>query len=183
MSEPLGLLPAARYWNEMAGMIARVGWAVQGVFGETPEDMFSYTIGLTDKGLPELWIGTLGPQQSQPVLNGLAELALSRHGRGEALPIGEPIDAEYSVPFRLRGPVDVEAAEAFGAVRWAIDKPVTLLQVLWPDNEGRFPDQDGYDQGHFPQRVLPLAAPVARFVDTPRYGHEPGQDPDGEAVE
>jgi hypothetical protein len=86
------------------------------------------------------------------------------------LPVGVPVDAGFSVPFRLRGPVT--GAEVYIAERLQPDLPVTVLQVLWPDPAGRFPDEPGYDHAGFPQQVLdlddgdPLPPPaVLRIVD------------------
>lgn len=157
-----GVIPIQRkavdgYLQQVVDLIDKHGWAVQGVFGQDHAwEAFSYTVGLTAEGLPELWIGSLGPTQSTPILNALAERLVTER----ALPADEPVDVGYSVPFRIRGPVEYSAAEAFVAGRLYDDANVTVLQVLFPDAAGVFPDEDGYDNARFPQRVLPLPEEV-----------------------
>lgn len=139
--------------GRLAEMVTRSGWALQGVFGSTVDDVFTYTVGMTERGLPELWLGSLNPNQAGPILNDLGRLHTARPG---GLPYDEPIDAEYSIPFRLRGPVQPRAAQVFAAFGMYGEQVVTLAQVLWADSAGRFPDEAGYDAVAFPQRLLPL---------------------------
>ncbi len=149
--------------GKLAELIAEHGWAVQGVFGDTRDSVFSYTVGLSERSLPEFWLGTLDPRQAQPILNNLARLALSR-GR---LPVDEPIDIEWSIPFRLRGPVDKQASEAFAAKALYGWEAVEVVQVLWADRQGRFPDEEGYDGEGFPQRLLPLEVGTTAAMTQP----------------
>jgi hypothetical protein len=138
--------------GRLAEMVSRSGWALQGVFGDTVESVFTYTVGLTEAGLPELWAGSLDPRQAGQFLNVLARRALDLGG----LPVGEPVDAGFNVPFRLRGPVQPRAGEAFAAFQMYGEDAVALLQVLWPDAADKYPDEWGYDHAGFPQRLLPL---------------------------
>ena len=153
--------PLGEYVARMAEIIAEKGWAVQAVGAATAPESFCYTVGLAQRGLPELWLGTLAPAQAGGILNAVAQAAID--GAVVLLP-GAIVDVAYSTPFRLRGPVDPEAAEAFVALRLQGDLPgipgvpVRVLQVLWPDQEGLFPDDPGYDQARFPQRLLEVTA-------------------------
>jgi hypothetical protein len=140
--------------GRLAEMVSRSGWALQGVFGDTVESVFTYTVGLTEAGLPELWLGSLDPRQAGAVLNGLAVMHLAAAADG-GLPVGEPVDCEFSVRFRLRGPVQARAGETFAAFQMYGEEAVSLLQVLWPDAAGKYPDEWGYDHAAFPQRLLP----------------------------
>lgn len=148
------------YLARIAEIIAEKGWAVQAVGGDTAAESFCYTVGLAQMGHPELWIGTLDPRQGGGILNAVAQAGID--GKVNFAP-GE-VDVAYSTPFRLHGPVDPEAAEAFVALRLQGDLPgipgveVRMLQVLWPDEAGRFPGDDGYDAGRFPQRLLEVVA-------------------------
>lgn len=140
------------YTVQLVDIIEKVGWAVQGVFGDQDETglavSFCYTVGLTEASLPELFIDRLSPSQGQPILNALA----TKMRAGETFAPGDTVDIEYSVPFRLRGPVDTAEAEANTARR--LYGEIDLWQVLWPDREGRFPDEEGYDHVAFPQRLI-----------------------------
>ncbi len=150
-----------RVLGDLANLISAHGWALQGVFGDTPDSMFTYTVGLTEKGLPELWLGTLSPRQAGPILNDLARLSISRDG----LPVGEPLDIEWSVPFRLRGPVTIDDSEAFAAKAMYGEEAVTVLQGLWADSQGRSPDEDGYDALRFPQRLVECVGGACQAIN------------------
>lgn len=134
-------------------LIKAHGWAVQGVFdNDDPAKNFAYTVGLTEAGLPELWVATLSPVQGGALLNATVKTVLERFA--DVVSEGE-LDVEWSVPVRLRGPVSAEEAEANAATAlYPHPRVVSVMQVLWPDTEGRFPGDDGYDEVGFPQRVL-----------------------------
>lgn len=149
----------AAYLDKIRAIIGadpRKPWAVQGVFGgigHSGDLPFAYTIGLTALELPELWIGTMPMPQGARILNDLAVLARERGG----LPIGELIDAEWSTKFRTHGPVDLEAARvAIATEVYPWPQIVTVVQILWCDEAGRFPGEPDYDQARFPQRLLPM---------------------------
>lgn len=141
--------PAAMdaYLGRVAALIDEHGVMLQAVFGDSVADAFTYTVGLTGRGLPELWLGTLAPEQAGPILNAAAKQTALEPG---------PLDLGFSVPFRIRGPVDVDEAAVGVARQMHPLSDVVVLQVLWPDEAGLFPDEPGYDE-RFPQRVLPLA--------------------------
>lgn len=136
-------------------LIEKHGHMVTGVFGEDVAENFCYTVGRTEADKPELWLGQLPPQLAQQILNRLAlglDVTAPREVTAE--------EAEFSCGFRVVGPVDAQrfplgmAARLYGREADAY----SVLQVLWPDDEGRFPGEDGYDAERFPQTVLPLAA-------------------------
>lgn len=144
------------YLGESARILAEHGWMVQSVFGTRPDAGFAYTVGLTGAGLPELWLGTLAPEQAAVILNTAAAQQLDR---AVAFQPGR-LDLEFSVEFRVHGPVDPDAAQVGMARQMHPLSDVAVLQLLWPDESGLFPDEDGYDMSRFPQRVLPLAPPA-----------------------
>lgn len=57
---------------EMFRAIEEYGWLVQHVIGEPGYPAFTYTIGLTDHDLPELYVQGCGPTQAGAVLNEVA---------------------------------------------------------------------------------------------------------------
>lgn len=115
-------------------------WQVQSVFDPdcTGKD-FAYTIGLHERGLPELHIWARPSLGEDPghdwmfsnrdrceVLNELAAMAVE--GR---LPVGSEVTREYDsglaqVTFRVEPPGDKEALEAYG-----VPPGVDVLPVLW----------------------------------------------------
>lgn len=140
------------YLATVAAQIDEHGWMLQGVFGDKAEDAFTYTVGLTGRGLPELWLGTLSPQQAGGVLNAAAQRLVDGDLRLEP---GE-VDLGFSVPFRLRGPCDADEAHVGVARQMHPLSVVSVWQVLWPDAAGRWPDEPEYDR-ELPQRLLGLA--------------------------
>lgn len=140
------------YLQGVAALVEQHGWAVQAVFGDQPGEAFSYTVGLTDKGLPELWLGSIGPDAATEILNACARWLLAAGADG--LVNGAEFDAEFSVPFRLRGPCSLQAAEVKVAQALHPLSEVAVWQVLWPDEAGLFPADEGYDTVKYPQRLL-----------------------------
>lgn len=141
------------YLTGLEELVAEHGFAVQGVFGDTADESFSYTVGMTKAGLPELWIATLDPRMAAQLLNALGALQLSSDK-----PLEGEVDCGWTVPFQVRGPVDVEAASVGVALKlYPHPQLVTVSQVMFPDPAGRFPDDEaGYDFASLPQRVLAL---------------------------
>lgn len=76
--------------NAVRNLIDQHGWAVIGVFPTSVDDgpPFSYTVGMTDRGLPELAVYGLDPRSAAGVLNAVAGHVLTA---GE-LPRGKAID-------------------------------------------------------------------------------------------
>lgn len=65
-------LTAADMRARMFAIIDRSGWMVQYVEGNDHEPSFAYTVGLTGKGYPELYVATLPAQESAALLNEVA---------------------------------------------------------------------------------------------------------------
>lgn len=65
-------LTAADMRARMFEIINRSGWMVQYVEGSDHEPSFAYTVGLTGKGYPELYVATLPAQESAMLLNEVA---------------------------------------------------------------------------------------------------------------
>lgn len=103
---------------------------------------FSYTAGLADAGLPELLVLGLAASVAQPVLNQLAG-QLKRDG---ALPTDTPLEAFAGGLSAVVREVPLE--ECRGHVRLAHRRrgnDLRVLQVFWPDPQGRFPWEEGFD--------------------------------------
>lgn len=156
------------YLRDFATKVAGGQHMIQAVFGDRPGDAFAYTVGLHSLyGCPELWVGTLGPEQAADLLNGMAHL-IAAHGWPAVAEGGllefelEPSVREWFSQFSLRGPAKVAelevgiALDVAAIVARTTAPGLEVWQVCWPDTEGRFPDMEGYDQTTWPQRLLPL---------------------------
>lgn len=123
-------------------LIKEHGWMVQGVFPteQDPGVAFAYTIGLTAAGLPELLIsGNIGMDVTVHLLNDLAKM----HLREEIKP-GDEVAGIANVVFHVAecGP-DVEVQQA----RNHYGDKVRVIQIIWPDKEGRYPGDEGFADG------------------------------------
>jgi hypothetical protein len=128
--------------QKYADRIDRYGWAVVGVSGlpEEPWSTFAYSVGLTRIGAPELILFGLCPHTGARILNVLAGRVLS----GEVLVDGDEVPPPSTIgpPIRLGAvPVDVVDDYLLIAHRFYPAEPfgVRALQVIWPDDEGRWP--------------------------------------------
>lgn len=125
--------------------VAEIGWSVEAIEAGRGEDEppFAYTVGLHKSfSHPELIVVGLPPDVAIGVLNGCGE----RVKEGLPLPVAERIGGileGYDVTFR---PVRDEERyrEHVGYAIW-FNKGTAfpLLQLLWPDKDGRFPGDPG----------------------------------------
>ena len=129
--------------NDTQRLIDEHGWAVIGVFPTTTDEgpPFCYTVGLTERNLPELAIYGLDLKAGGGVLNAAARRLIDA---GEPRP-GEVLHGLLVgdlplVTIDMTDTADLNAVRAhYGAV-WA------ARQVIWPDSDGRMP-WEGWDLG------------------------------------
>jgi hypothetical protein len=118
--------------------IARQGYGISFAFDDSPS--FAYTVGLEETFRhPELVVSGLDYEMSQRVLKDLIDLIRSGAGlTGEDClqSAGSFTVLPVAVPQPVAGSYLKEAAEYYG------DCPFRALQVLWPDEEGRFPTEE-----------------------------------------
>lgn len=139
-------------WNEfqlqVLDNVRTYGWHVQGVFdhkGVKPD--WCYTVGLTLKWMPELILAGLPMNGAAGMLNRIAELAIA----GEiALVAGqvirrEELAGEYGL-YLLDVPDPWQEDKPLGVARMmeAAIGGVRALQVVWPDDQYRWPWVKGF---------------------------------------
>lgn len=121
----------------VAADIDAFGWHVVKVMGDDQAPGWAYTIGLHERsGHPELAVFGMELEQMHHVLNHAA--ALVRTGR--RLEPGEHEGVFEGLPCAVR-PVEPRWLPVFfGNAGWHYKRQdVPILQVFWPDAEGRFP--------------------------------------------
>lgn len=122
------------------------GWVVQCV--EADRRPFAYTIGLHDRGLPELLVTGLAPKQALWLLNSCAKRVLA----GLRAAPGEQISLPAGTRLELVG---VAQPDVHMGMAIAIEGPdITAVQLVWADGRGRWPWAPGFDDGHLCQPVL-----------------------------
>ena len=105
--------------------------------GDKPD--FSYSIGVeATLRMPEVMVVGLRPELSQSIINDYYRRARAGEVVGNGASVADLIDR-----FDCRMvAVDVARfADAFGWARWLYqDKPFRMLQIVYPDLDGRWPD-------------------------------------------
>jgi hypothetical protein len=134
------------YLDLLREKILAKGWAVQYV--EDDRRPFAYTIGLHDRGLPELLVTGLDPRPALWLLNTFARRALG----GKAPKAGKQVWLPAGTRVEL---VRVAQPDAHLYMAVAIEGPeIEAVQLVWADGRGRWPWAPGFDDGRRPQPVL-----------------------------
>jgi Domain of unknown function (DUF4262) len=121
------------------------GWVVQYV--ESERTPFAYTIGLHQRGLPELMVTGLPPERATLVLNSVAQY-LVEGGRpvpGERMVIGGELLLDF---------VQVEHPDAHLKFAVSIYGPLKALQLVWADDRGHRPWCAEFRNGRIRQPVF-----------------------------
>lgn len=131
------------------GPIKKNGFTFLGVFdpeGKTP--MFVYSVGLTGRGWPEvLLVGNMNPKITEIILT---DIIKSWEERGEPL-IGDNHDIIRFAdgtpqPLRVREASEAAARDYAVQARFYYNTDdIKVVQVMWPDTDGKFPDDQGYN--------------------------------------
>lgn len=139
---------------ELLSTIEEHGWAVRHVMAEPAEGgdvEFSYTIGLTAMGHPEVIMMGMPSEHALTFLNMLGDEVR----RGVRFHHGD-VTGEFTsddAPVVLLRAEDVERLTAVAEVYGRVE----ALQMVWPDSTGRLPWQSGYRN---PPETQPLLAPL-----------------------
>ena len=129
--------------NFIRECVEDLGWSVQLIPEDEEGPGFAYTVGLFHNYKhAELIVFGLRNELMHFMLNEIGE----RIKAGKTLRVGERLDGViegYQVTLR-----EVHAPASFkdhvGYARWFYEgKPFPLFQVVWPDKQGRFPDEAG----------------------------------------
>lgn len=125
-------------------LIEERGHIVQLIQGDEDHLPFGYTVGLHDAGWPEIVIIGTHPESSQAILNAIVTDLRKREVRPAD---GMMISGIAEFPLRLqapKGPTDAWIMVAkMRAKQSAAKSEVEVLQLLWPDDNGKFPGQEG----------------------------------------
>jgi len=119
--------------------IIRFGHQVRVVSGEHP---FAYSIGRTVRDRPEILVtGPLPPDMMGWMVNEVAKLD-DDHPLSAGMEVSEILVGH---PVRLVQVRDLDEAQMFGVTNNFGADDTSALQILWPDMQGRFPGDEGFD--------------------------------------
>ncbi len=135
------------YLDALRETITDHGWVVQ--FVESDSRPFAYTVGLHERGLPELLITGLAAHTSARVLNSIGHMVVDD---GTALAPAMHIDYEDRFLIEV---VEVEHPDVHLKFAARLFGPrVRALQLVWADDRGRWPWDVGWGHGRRRQPVL-----------------------------
>lgn len=143
--------------------IAKFGWSVIGVFptAEEPGVPFSYTVGLSGKGLPELAMYGLPVRTGHQLLNMVARQMVDA---GVPLATGQRIENVLENDVALVA-VAMTNTTDLNLVREVYGSVAAAVQLCWPDRDGLLPWEQGSSVGDDVQPVygeVPAGRPVYR---------------------
>jgi hypothetical protein len=143
-------MPGQHVANQIQARIKEHGYTFIGVFDPDHKDpSFVYTIGLTGQKQAELLlIGNMHPRIIEIILTDLIE-EFTRHGfRTGDIPDQIRFKDGSLHPLRV---VAVDSREAMNEYAYQVPQyypraDIRFMQVLWPDAEGIFPGEIGYNE-------------------------------------
>jgi len=147
--------------------IDRSGWAVTMVAPRPSETFppFAYTIGLSQLGSPELVLVDIAPNTAAAILNDIGE-RVRNGGSIEAGALRDVLKGDHVLDLRPVEPIHYETY--LGRLLWFHKEfgaePLRVLQVVWPDKAGRYPD-DAHSSPEERKRAAELQPLLTR---TPR---------------
>ncbi|HBO37552.1 MAG TPA: DUF4262 domain-containing protein [Pasteurellaceae bacterium] len=153
-------VPEDDYDSQVLDQINEVGWYNIHVAGENGESAFAFSLGYFHKqNHPEIIIIGLSGKQAQQLLNIAAVKVFGAKEKIEPYKKYEYFTESLSVAFV---PVDLEHyGEYLGYANWyygSMSKPYPVLQMVWPDREGKYPWEPGYDQSFLQSQ--PILGPM-----------------------
>lgn len=130
-------------------LIAEYGHAVIHVFADPERGLpsFSYSIGMQDRGWPEIILSGIPPQSAQPLIN---DVVARLKERGKPPAEGEILDGLLKGGFLMRLRALSEAEIEINlclACRRSGDlgrEPPKAFQLIFQDPERRWPEDSGY---------------------------------------
>lgn len=136
--------------DKIAWMIETNGWALEAVpprsDTDPPVPSYAYSIGVPDAAdFPDVAVFGLTPV----AVRGLVDLVVSARRGGTELPLGMELVGLLDGELRcLFAPIDLEVHAAWfpTATAWYGDRPVEMVQLLYPDRRGFLPYEAGYEQ-------------------------------------
>lgn len=140
---------------DVAATIERHGWAVPVVLDDGPGDpAFAYSIGLQERGLPELLVIGPCPTHAGTLVQHIATVLAATPSTARA---GTVVDLPSEFPWDqvLLGEVQPHWARRYVIQADAhYDRAVTVLQILVPEDDASAPDDAEVDPTHLERQPV-----------------------------
>ncbi|HKD98541.1 MAG TPA: DUF4262 domain-containing protein [Micromonosporaceae bacterium] len=139
-------------------LIDKFGWSVIGVVAteDDPGTSFSYTVGLTEHGFPEFMIAGLPPEIAKRLLNDMGGRVFDRAERFAHGQRVTDLIRGYDAVVVAGDPLEEMAP---GVAYHLYGRTVRVQQIVWPDQDGRFPWDAGW--AYPPDAQPTIGAPAA----------------------
>lgn len=136
------------YMRSLQELVERVGWAVQAVGAVDPGDVpYCYTVGLTNKGFPEVAIRGIDPRTGMHLINHFVGRLLKDPTIATQPRVSEIIE-KYDIAVVPMSDQDI-SGNLFLADLYqrTFHQPSTVhvLQLIYPDRNGHFPGEPDCD--------------------------------------
>ncbi|NTF17748.1 DUF4262 domain-containing protein [Agrobacterium rubi] len=129
-----------RIIGELREQISETGFVPQVVGGGDGHPGFLYTIGLSETwNHPELFIVALNPEQAFDIVAELVE----RIAVGERFNEAAYVDDILTLPLSVRPLDQRDVDDNSGIAQDVLGRPISAMQVYWPDQAGLMPWEDG----------------------------------------
>lgn len=131
------------FLEKIEAKIAKHGWAAVSIFSEEETPPFSYSVGLSRLGLPEILVFGLPPDTAGSLIN---DVGRKMREEGGAVALDTPYEevSNFAVVFRRMPQV---SNAKYMRVTWASCGPgFDAVQMYWPDEAGVFPWEEGFDE-------------------------------------
>ena len=145
----------ARLQQGLIDEIASNGWSTVTCFASETEPGFTYTVGLSGQGLPEIIVFGLPPETARGVL----QASVNRAKEAGSLAVDTPVDRIFAnAPAYFRA-IPANAAKVYLRFACGIAGAVVItVKLIWPDEAGVFPWDSKFSARLRPTQPLLCAA-------------------------
>lgn len=138
---------------DITALVSRYGWAIRHVLSDTASGQasFSYTVGLTSRGWPELVITGLPAPVAETFIRNAVD---AQAERGPFRPGDRTNQLTDSGDVLFLAVDDVSGMTATTGIVGTF----SALQIVWPDSDGHFPWEAAYRNSSASQPLLGATA-------------------------
>lgn len=119
---------------------------------DDPAILFSYTVGLARKGLPELIVFGLSQEVSLSILN-----AAAKRLEAQDLPLDVKLDELANLPLVAKAVPPKNGDHFLNVANNRENRLLPAIQIVWPDRSGVFPWDACFDQDMKSHQILLFA--------------------------
>ena len=135
--------PETDFDRQFFAKIVEHRWGVLSIPDDESVGVYSYTVGMRARFGHELCVFGIAPSKAVHILNHAGNVAEESGPFAEGERRSDILNG-YDCVFRTVAASRHEDLFTYGL--WYNGRGMTVLQLVWPDDAGRFPWDDGYDR-------------------------------------